>query len=175
MVLWQVISTGDCDSAFPLRSSRFGLGIVARANRNGVLLGYFFGPAHDELPRLAVQVRHNCVMSERLPAPVDVPGGQSYVVRAYRSGTMARFPSAGYTPQPGGVLLWPLILLGWLLHLILLRRRWTVAVAPWHNLPGSRYRERAESKAAAAARVAALRNDIQSGQWTPGSGRPLAA
>lgn len=121
------------------------------------------------------RVHHNGVMSERLPAPVDAPGGQSYVVRAYRSGTMARFPSAGYTPQPGGVLLWPLILLGWLLHLILLRRRWTVAVAPWHNLPGSRYRERAETKVAAAARLAALRNAIQSGQWTPGSGPPPAA
>jgi hypothetical protein len=122
-----------------------------------------------------VQVGHNGVMSERLPAPVDTPGGQSYVVRAYRSGTMARFPSADYTPRPGGVLLLPLIVLGWLLHLILLRRRWTVAVAPWHNLPGSRYRERSESEVAATARVAALRNAIQSGQWKPGSGAPPAA
>jgi hypothetical protein len=122
-----------------------------------------------------VQVRHNGVMSERLPAPVDAPGGQSYVVRAYRSGTMARFPSATNTPQPGWLLLSPLILLGWLLHLIPLHGRWTVAVAPWHNLPGSRYRERAESKVAAAALVAALKNAIQTGQWAPGSGPPPAA
>lgn len=96
-------------------------------------------------------------------------------MQAYRSGTMARFPSTEDTPQPGGLLLGPLILLGRLLHLTLVRRGWTVAVAPWHNLPGSRYRERAESKVAAAARVAALSNAIQLGQWTPGSGLPLAA
>lgn len=111
-------------------------------------------------------------MSEYLPAPVDAPDGQSYVVRAYRSGMMARFPSAGNTPRPGALLLWPLILLGWLLHLVVFRRRWTVAVARWHNLPGRRYRERAESKMAAKARAAVLRNAIQSGEWTPGSGPP---
>ena len=122
---------------------------------------------------LGMPLRDNGVVSERLPTSVDAPDGQSYVVRAYRSGTMTRFPSARNTPRPGALLLWPLILLGWLLHLVVFRRRWTVAVARWHNLPGRRYRERAESKAAAAARAAALTKAIQAGEWTPGSGPPL--
>ena len=35
-----------------LRDGGFGLGIVARANPGGVLLGYFFSPKHSELPLL---------------------------------------------------------------------------------------------------------------------------
>lgn len=109
-------------------------------------------------------------MNEHLPVSVDGPGGQSFVVRAYPSGTMARFPSAANTPRPGGLLLYPLVLLGWLLHLVVFHRRWTIAVTPWHNLPGPRHRERAESETAATARSAALEIAIQEGEWTPGSG-----
>ena len=36
--------------AVPLRTSGFAVGIVARANPNGILLGYFFGPRHDDIP-----------------------------------------------------------------------------------------------------------------------------
>jgi len=109
------------------------------------------------------------------PEPVDAPSGKSFVVRYYRAGTMARFPSASNTPgqaNGGGLLLLPLVLLGWVLHLAAFRGRWTVAVAPWHSLPGHRYRERAKSEAEAAARAAALSRCIQAGEWVPGTGSP---
>jgi len=38
--------------AVPLREGGFGVGVVARANAGGVLLGYFFGPKLAEVPRL---------------------------------------------------------------------------------------------------------------------------
>ena len=38
--------------AVPLRSDGFALGLIARANPRGVLLGYFFGPQRQEQPRL---------------------------------------------------------------------------------------------------------------------------
>jgi hypothetical protein len=57
---------------------------------------------------------------------------------------MARYASAANTPQPGGLLLYPLILLGRLLHLGVFRRRWTVAVTRSYNLAGPMYRERAD-------------------------------
>jgi len=38
--------------AVPLRDSGFAVGVVARANPNGVLLGYFFGPRRVEPPTL---------------------------------------------------------------------------------------------------------------------------
>jgi Immunity protein 26 len=34
----------------PLRSSGFGIGIIARQGENGILFGYFFGPKSDQLP-----------------------------------------------------------------------------------------------------------------------------
>jgi len=114
---------------------------------------------------------HHGVM--RLPPdPVDTPSGQSFVVRCYRAGTMDRFPSARNTPgqaNGGGLLLAPLILLGWFLHMVVFRGGWTVAVVPWHNMPGHRYRERAKSEAEAAARAAALSSAIQAGKWIPGA------
>ena len=36
--------------AVPLRPSGYGVGLIARASRKGVLFGYFFGPRHQELP-----------------------------------------------------------------------------------------------------------------------------
>lgn len=39
--------------AVPLREGGYAIGLVARANRDGVLLGYFFGPRRDALPSLA--------------------------------------------------------------------------------------------------------------------------
>jgi hypothetical protein len=36
----------------PLRAGGFGVGLVARANPGGVLLGYFFGPVRSEVPAL---------------------------------------------------------------------------------------------------------------------------
>ena len=39
--------------AVPLRDGAFGMGIVARANPKGALLGYFFGPRHADVPSLA--------------------------------------------------------------------------------------------------------------------------
>jgi Immunity protein 26 len=38
--------------AVPLRDGGFGLGVIARANAGGVLLGYFFGPPHADVPSL---------------------------------------------------------------------------------------------------------------------------
>lgn len=38
--------------AVPLRSSGYGLGVVARANPKAALLGYFFGPKRATLPNL---------------------------------------------------------------------------------------------------------------------------
>ena len=38
--------------AVPLRESGFADGILARTNRRGVLLGYFFGPRRDDVPTL---------------------------------------------------------------------------------------------------------------------------
>jgi hypothetical protein len=38
--------------AVPLRHSGFAVGLIARANPGGVLLGYFFGPLHAQLPKL---------------------------------------------------------------------------------------------------------------------------
>jgi hypothetical protein len=39
--------------AVPLRDSGFAVGLIARANPGGVLLGYFFGPLRSEVPALA--------------------------------------------------------------------------------------------------------------------------
>ncbi len=39
--------------AVPLRDGGFAVGVVARANPKGALLGYFFGPRRDEVPSLA--------------------------------------------------------------------------------------------------------------------------
>jgi hypothetical protein len=36
----------------PLRDGGFGLGVVARVNREGVLFGYFFGPRRSKVPTL---------------------------------------------------------------------------------------------------------------------------
>jgi len=38
--------------AVPLREGGFGVGVVARANPAGALLGYFFGPRRDGVPAL---------------------------------------------------------------------------------------------------------------------------
>jgi hypothetical protein len=38
--------------AVPLRDGGFAVGLVARANPGGVLLGYFFGPLRSEVPAL---------------------------------------------------------------------------------------------------------------------------
>lgn len=38
--------------AVPLRGAGFAVGLVARANPGGVLLGYFFGPLRSEVPAL---------------------------------------------------------------------------------------------------------------------------
>src|SRR5262249_16153212 len=42
---------GEC-LAIPLRDGGFAIGVVARANATGVLLGYFFGPRRDVVPEL---------------------------------------------------------------------------------------------------------------------------
>jgi hypothetical protein len=39
--------------AVPLREGGFAVGVVARAQADGVLLGYFFGPKRDEVPELS--------------------------------------------------------------------------------------------------------------------------
>lgn len=39
--------------AVPLREGGFALGVVARANPGGVLLGYFFGPRREDVPKAA--------------------------------------------------------------------------------------------------------------------------
>ena len=39
--------------AVPLRTDGFALGVIARANPKGALLGYFFGPRRHERPDLA--------------------------------------------------------------------------------------------------------------------------
>jgi hypothetical protein len=39
--------------AVPLDEGGFCVGVVARANRSGVLLGYFFGPKRLDVPTLA--------------------------------------------------------------------------------------------------------------------------
>jgi hypothetical protein len=36
--------------AVPLPNGGFGVGVLARANRGGVLLGYFFGPRREAVP-----------------------------------------------------------------------------------------------------------------------------
>ena len=38
--------------AVPLRGGGYGAGLVARVNRGGVLLGYFFGPKRQDVPTL---------------------------------------------------------------------------------------------------------------------------
>jgi Immunity protein 26 len=38
--------------AVPLRNGGFAVGLIARANPGGVLLGYFFGPLRPEVPAL---------------------------------------------------------------------------------------------------------------------------
>jgi hypothetical protein len=40
--------------AVPLRDHGFAVGLLARANPKGVLLGYFFGPRYDEAPPFEV-------------------------------------------------------------------------------------------------------------------------
>lgn len=39
--------------AVPLREGGYGLGVVARKGKHGILLGYFFGPRRESLPSLA--------------------------------------------------------------------------------------------------------------------------
>jgi hypothetical protein len=107
-------------------------------------------------------------------AQVDAPSGHAYVVRVYRSGTMSRFPSAAKTPLPGGALYWPAALVGLLIHLVAFRRSWTVAVVPWHNLPGPRYRERASGRVAALHRAQILAEAIRAGTWGPEAARSQA-
>ena len=122
--------------------------------------------------RAAPPFNHHVVM-QLPPEPVDTPSGRSFVVRYYRSGTMDRFPSASNTPgqaQSGALLLLPLTLLGWVLHRVAFRGSWTVAVVPWHNLPGHRHRERVGSEPEAAARATALSSALQAGEWLPGTG-----
>jgi hypothetical protein len=115
-----------------------------------------------------VPLRDNGRVSELAPEPVDAPSGESFVVRVYRAGTMDRFPSTSRTPaNPGGLLLGPLTLLGWLLHLTVFRRRWTTAVMPWRNLPGWRHREQSASRSEATQRAEALTKAIRAGEWTP--------
>jgi hypothetical protein len=106
-------------------------------------------------------------VSDYLLEPVDAADGRTYAVRAYRAGTLARFPSAQNAPQPGGLLKLPLFMLGWLLHLLVFRRNWTVAVTPWHNLPGPRHRERVTSRTVATARAEELRRALADGAWSP--------
>src|SRR5437868_5248211 len=36
--------------AVPLRTGGYALGLVARSNRRGKVLGYFFGPKYEQLP-----------------------------------------------------------------------------------------------------------------------------
>lgn len=38
--------------AVPLRAGGFGIGLIARANHSGILLGYFFGPRRAGVPSL---------------------------------------------------------------------------------------------------------------------------
>jgi hypothetical protein len=38
--------------AVPLRNSSFAVGLIARTNPRGVLLGYFFGPRRDSVPSI---------------------------------------------------------------------------------------------------------------------------
>jgi Immunity protein 26 len=38
--------------AVPIRSGGFAIGVIARANPGGVLLGYFFGPKRAALPKI---------------------------------------------------------------------------------------------------------------------------
>ena len=112
---------------------------------------------------------HPCVM-DLPPEPVDTPSGRSFVVRTYRSGTMDRFPSTWNTPgkaAQSGALLLPLVLLGLLLHIAVYRAGWTVAVTPWHNLPGPRHRERVRSEAEATVRAAELSAALAQGTWAP--------
>lgn len=115
----------------------------------------------------------------RIPSePVDTPRGKSFVVRYYRTGTMDRFPSTSNTPgqaQSGGLLLLPLVLLGWLVHLVVFRGGWTVSVTPWHNLPGRRFRVRLRSETEASARAAALSEALRQGAWLPEQGPPGGA
>jgi hypothetical protein len=51
-VLNQRYTEGDW-FAVPLRSDGFAVGVVARANPKGALLGYFFGPRREQRPTLA--------------------------------------------------------------------------------------------------------------------------
>jgi hypothetical protein len=45
-------SEGD-GFAVPLRDGGYAIGVVARMDRKGSVLGYFFGPRYDEPPKLA--------------------------------------------------------------------------------------------------------------------------
>src|SRR5206468_3919582 len=118
--------------------------------------------------RVSPVVGQNAAVVPLPPEPVDTPGGQSFVVRYYQTGTMDRFPSAASAARYGGALLLPLILIGWILNLVVFRANWTVSVTPWHNLPGPRYRTRVRSKADAAARADLLEAALKSGAWAPG-------
>ena len=48
-------SEGDC-FVLPLRNGRFARGVVARLNRKGIVLGYFFGPALPVKSRAALDL-----------------------------------------------------------------------------------------------------------------------
>ena len=43
--------------AVPLRSGGYGLGVVARMDGEGIVLGYFFGPKRDQVPSFKETVR----------------------------------------------------------------------------------------------------------------------
>ncbi len=73
--------------AVPLRDGGFGVGVIARANPDGVLLGYFFGPKRDAPPTIsevadlkptdAVMVRkfgHLGLTQSKWPVVGSVPG-----------------------------------------------------------------------------------------------------
>jgi hypothetical protein len=99
------------------------------------------------------------------------PGGRSYSVAAYRTGTIRIGAVPGATPAGASLgsvqdgLLFAL--LGRLLNVVLFRGSWTVRVAPWYGHRGKRWKVRVQTEEESDRRAEALFQLIKTGQWDP--------
>ena len=101
---------------------------------------------------------------QELGRQVQSPDGRVWRVRVYRSGT---FQGLAYTNAVAPAILWPIMLVGHLVHRLLRRGAWTTEVASWHNLPGPSLRETHRDRGTAEGRALSVAQAIIEGSWPP--------
>jgi hypothetical protein len=101
----------------------------------------------------------------------EAPGGTSYSVAAYRSGTVRVGAVPGAVPAGtslGGLQeVFTFGTFGWLINRVVFRGTWTVRIAPWYGRRGKRWKFRVQTEGEADRRAEALWQLIDTGQWDP--------